>query len=383
MKKEPFLFSFAVGFHDFVSEAGRFFYMNLFPPKINATPENAREKMEEFAQSVQEKPSWKFIFNYGSELDDLKEQFVGQGLEEKLSSLGLFYITRKELDDKPMLMLWNAAKQYDFKGIIPAPNEKLRDFVYRANTLLFIHKHLRGNGFEPEIEFDKKTREIQLKLLNLTKFIRREDLEEANKRIPYYMDLTWVAAYVKSPKEMMVPALGLTFTLPQYNGLNFIQMRSSYKTREQFMNVLSHEMVHAGTVYLDTRRDYLETKAYSVGKGSLLLGEYVVALNSAPALWMRAIKFVSENFFYIPFPNNWFRFLPKIRSAVEIMDNAKTYRIVEQELRGLYGKKGGYVLGRLNGDEIEEFRDTNNIPARIRLKKDLKWRILRTNFEKT
>ncbi len=260
--------------------------------------------------------------------------------------------------------------------------------MYRANTLLFLHRYLRKLYREPDIQIhtslDENTKPtVTLGIKNASGFITQTDLEEANNRIPYFMDLSWIAAYVKNKKEFIVPALGITFTLPQYNGFNFVQMLSEYKSREQFISVLTHEMTHAGTVYLDTKRTFLETKAYAVGKGDLILGEYAVALNTSPPLLISILRWIFSAYLpLIPFPDKYFKLYPKIKSGLEILDNISTYRQVERELKELYGIKGGYILGRVNADEMEEFRDTNNIPARIAMKNDLKWKIMKTNLEK-
>ena len=134
------------------------------------------------------------------------------------------------------------------------------------------------------------------------------------------MDLSWVAAYTMEPKDFIIPALGITFTLPDKNGFNFINMLNVYKSREQFLNVLSHEMTHAGTVHFDTRRDYLETKAYNVGKGDLMLGEYAVAVDKNPRLWVKIIDFTTTAF-GLPLPKRVIQAIPKIKSAYDIWSN--------------------------------------------------------------
>ncbi len=362
----------AIGFHDFISWFAKLLYRSAVPPKRDVPPETARFNMETFAKKAMGPRDYENVRDYWGE----KEQKV-YSLEEKLKTFGGDYVSREDVTGQQVL--WQTALEYDRKGIVPAPHEEVGDFVYRGNTLLFLHKLLKKNRGEPEIRV--KDKEVKMGInYGSQRLAKQEDVEEANKRIPYFMDLSWVAVYVKDKKEFMVPALGLTFTLPQYNGFTFVQILSEYKSREQFVSVLAHELTHAGTVYLDTKRKFLETKAYAIGKGDLLLGEQVVALNANPPLWIAMIKSAFEMFIPLPFPDKYFKVLPKVRSAVEIWDNTQSYRAVERALRKLYGEKGMYILGRLNADEMEEFRDTNDIPARIAMKEDLKWKIMKANF---
>jgi len=97
---------------------------------------------------------------------------------------------------------------------------------------------------------------------------------------------------------------------------------------------------------------------------------------------MKAIEIVFERVLSIPLPTRYLKALPKIRSAIQIFTKRGSYRTVEKELKEIYGVKGGYILGRLNGDEIEEFRYTNDIPGRIAMKKNLKWLIMQANLAK-
>ena len=362
--------SFAIKFHDSISGIAKFFYQTIVPPKLDVPLETAQSNMDTFAKEAE-------IECYGIRRKSKKKLKKGS-LEEKLETLGDYYLPREEFTGQSESVLWQSALAYDLKGIIPAPHESLEDFVYRGNSLLFIHQKLKESFHEPRIT--AKERDVKLDTgYSISRLVTQDDLKEANQRIPYFMDLSWVAVYVKEKKEMMVPALGLTFTLPQYNGFNFVQMLSEYKSREQFVNVLAHELTHAGTVHSDTKTKYLETKAYSVGKGDLMMGEYVVAVNSNPPLWMLVSSWIINN--YIPFlSDHSLKVIPKVKSAITILTNTAVYREVEKELQELYGDKGGYFLGRLNADEMEEFRYTNNIPARMAMKDDLKWRIMHDNF---
>lgn len=363
---ETRLISYSIRFHDFISRLAKLVYRGIVPPNMKVPPETAHSNIDTFVKEAIERTK-----RYYRE-----EENKVESLEGKLATFGDHYIPREDLANQPVL--WETALEYDLKGIIPAPHETIRDFVYRGNTLLFLHRLLRKNNKEPKIEV--KEWDVKLGITYSDEFVNQKDVEEANRRIPYFMDLSWVAVYVKDKKDFMVPALGLTFTLPQYNGFNFVQMLSEYKSREQFVSVLAHELTHAGTVYLDTKRKFLETKAYSVGKGDLILGEYVVALNASPRLWMRGVEWFFQSVLFIPLPDKYLKILPKVRSAIEILDNTYSYREVERELKESYGDLGGYILGRLNAAEMEEFRDTNDIPARIAMKDDLKWEIMRTNF---
>jgi hypothetical protein len=211
--------------------------------------------------------------------------------------------------------------------------------------------------------------------------IKHEDIEEANKRIPYHMDLSWVAGFVDPQSPILSGAYGVCFTLPKYNGFNFLLMRGRYKSRKKFMDILSHEMTHMGTSYLDTRRDFLETKSYTVG--SAAFGEYTIAVNQRPHIAYRILNFAFESILHFSIPKTLFQILPRVQSAISIAAKRKLYHRAEGRLYELYGKeKGNYFLGRLNADEIEEFGYTNNVPARIEQKDNLKWKIMKRNSAK-
>lgn len=382
--KESRLVSFSIWFHDYVNTLTKLTYHSIIPPKMDVPLETAQSNIDTFTKKVIEDTEKINGDLYSFGLYEQKKP-KAKSLEKRLETFGDYYIPTENLKNKrKSSLLWKTALEYDLKGIIPKPSETLEDFVYRGNTLLFIHKKLKKNYGEPKIEV-KNLIDVKLSInpyYETTKFVKPEDIEEANRRIPYFMDLSWVAVYVKEKKDFIVPALGITFTFPQYNGFNFVQMLSEYKSREQFVSVLAHEMTHAGTVYFDTKRKFLETKAYSVGKGDMILGEYAVAFNAGTGFLIGIIKKIVENYMFIPLPDKYIKILPKIKSAIEILDNTGSYREVERNLKELYDLKGGYILGRLNADEMEEFRDTNNIPARIAMKEDLKWKIMKTNFAK-
>ena len=134
-----------------------------------------------------------------------------KSLEDKLNSMGDHYIPLEKIPHSQAPLLWKTALEYDLKGIIPGPHEKLTQFIFRGNTLLYAHKQLKKNRKELKFTVNNKefSYELDLEPNSIPKFIRQKDLEKANKKIPYYMDLTWVAAYIKNPKDLMVPALGI------------------------------------------------------------------------------------------------------------------------------------------------------------------------------
>ncbi len=379
---EPRVFSYAIGFHDFVVSTAEFIYANIFPLKNKTVPELAHSNMDKLVQELLLRQ--KYIDPpVKSTAKNKKNRHSVGSLEKCLSTFGDCYIPRTDFESGEESVLWDAALQYDLKGIVSIPKEELKDFVYRGNSLLFLHRQIRRKGCKVVVKPEEGEIKLRFDFWGLpVRLVNQADLEEACKRIPYFMDLSWVTAYVTDKKKLLVSTLGLTFTLPEYNGFNFIEMLPEYKSREQFISVLSHELTHAGTVYFDSRRSFIETKAYSVGKGDLLLGEYVVSFNATPPLWMTCVKLLFEHVLHIPISDKKFSIVPKALSFLEVLDNTGSYRAVEKELNSIYGVKGGYILGRLNADELEEFRDTDHIPARIDAKNDLKWRIMKDNFER-
>ncbi len=365
--------SFMIVVHEVMNFFGSMVYRSVVPKKFDVPREEAQERMDGYVRDVH--------------LDDFEEYFREMSenkldLEEQLQTLGTYYLHLESLREADEKVMWELALQYDLKGIVPRIDEELTDFIYRGNTLLHLHKHAREKMVEMDVKVESSTMDVKMKFPSkYAKLVRREDMEEANKKIPYYMDLAWVAAYVKDKKDFILPALGITFTMPQYNSINFIQMRQKYKTRDFFIEVLSHEMVHAGTVYLDTRRDFLETKAYQVGRGSLI-GEYAVAMNHRPNILIRGAQFVLQSLMLLPIPDYVFKYLPKARMGLQIARTTGTYKAVKKRLNRLYGEKGGYILGRLTGDEMEKFRYTNDVAGRVAVKDGLKWRIMKENFGK-
>ncbi len=382
--KESRLTKLAIGFHDTVNFAIKSVYRQVKSVDYSVPREDALRNLDEFASNIRQrafqKQMKKEIFGRHSDetaKSEIDEKIKEPSLEEKLSSLGEHYVPHGDLGNVDSSTLSSLAVKYDGKGIIPRQDEEIKAFVYRGNTILFLHKTFKRENIRPEIKFDTKNWDVSVEVKMWdTKVIKQEDIEEANSRIPYGMDLSWVAGFIGGDAGILSGAYGVCFTLPKYHGLNFLLMRESYKSREAFMKVLSHEMAHMGTVYLDTRRDFLETKAYAVG--SAAFGEHTIALNQRPNILLKAMKFVMEHYLYIPFPDRVFNSIPKVLSAVRIAENRSLYGGVEKRLQALYGEDdGNYVLGRLTADEIEEFGYTNNVPARINEKRDLKWDIIR------
>ena len=299
-------------------------------------------------------------------------------LESRLSTLGDFYILHEEFRSIPSLALWRMALQYDALGMVPGKEEPLRDFAYRANSLLFIHKTFRKIHLRPVIDVDTDKSDVTVAVTFDALLVKADDLREASRRIPYHMDLSWIAAFIDPKSPFLGRAYGVCFTLPKYNGLNFILMRKKYASREKFLSILAHEMVHMGTVYLDTMRDFLETKAYIAG--SAALGEYTIALNQRPTPILKGIKFLLDIVVRIPLPGLSYAAIPKVWSALKIRERRGVYNTVERRLQGLYGPMGNYIMGRLDADEVTELMYTNNIPARIALKNGVKWGIMRSKL---
>lgn len=376
------IFSLAVKYYELHEKAFKAVYKSIVPDKTKISKEKKLENIDKLAKSMVKQKKLKnftclsFAQDYSLEQKNKKKSII-----KKLSELGKHYVSRDIFDGlKSHKKLWKLALEYDKKGIIPAPDETLVDFIYRANTLLFMHKGMRETNTNPKLKIDEETFDITLELHPHADIIKKEDIIDANKRIPYFMDLSWVAGSVKKNFDVPVPALGMCFTLPQYNGFNFLQMKNRYDSREQYLKILSHELTHMGTVYLDTLHDFVETKAYTVGSGRL--GEFVVAANKAPSLFLRIGRFIMEKYFLIPVPNLVYHAVPRIFSAVKILENNLIFRQARKNLTGIYGDRADYVLGRLSADEIQEVVHTNDLEARIDMKDGLKWNIMKTNLTK-
>ena len=369
--------SFLIYLHDVMNSIGTALYQLVRPLKLEVTPEEARQNMHDFILK-----EFLPVKRYDSQRNEIKE-VKPLSLEERLQTMGEYYIPYDDLVKIDLDTLCQVACQYDGKGIIANPKETLAELVYRGNSLLYLSQQQRkqwGQTTGIDLEVERKTWMVRAKRSPYYKGrVSQKDLQKALKRVPYYMDLSWVSAYVKD--DFIIPALGVTFTLPNYNGLGFIQVLPSYKSRDKFLEILSHELVHAGTVYWDSRIDYLETKAYHVGRGSLV-GEYAVAVHQRPHPLLLGLNWGWDILFpWFPLPERSLKHFTKIKTAWQIAATTATFRDVERKLTCLYGRKGNYILGRLSGDEIEEFHYTNDIPARVARKETLKWRIMRTNFE--
>jgi hypothetical protein len=355
----------SIKFHDRINSAVGFLYKEIRRIDYSVPRDEALKNLDKFAREVEDRTRSMRI-NEGKE----------KTLEERLATLGKHYIPFEQFEEASPQLLFDLACVYDEKGIVAKRDEKLRDLTYRGNTMLFVHRTFKKEGIKPKVELDTKDWDVTVHVksgdVNL---LKQEDIEEANSRIPYGMDLSWIAGFIGDDNSgILSGAYGVCFTLPKYGGLNFLLMRDRYKSREAFLKVLSHEMAHMGTVYLDTRRDFLETKAYAAG--SAAFGEYTIALNQRPNLLLRICKALVKNYF--PVSETAFKVLPKILSAVKIAENRRVYSNVRDRLHTLYGEdNGNYILGRLMADEIEEFGYTNNIPARIDEKRDLKWEVIK------
>ncbi len=390
----------SIGFNTFVNTAGTAIYNQVRKLDYSVPKEEARQNMHELAndlerrmsnhQSSEKEPfedlySWSVNFVRSLEKSEKKPEEAKEfSLEEKLLSYGDKYVSFDDISKIKIRTLWKTALEYDKKGIIPQKGESLVDFVYRGNTLLFLHKKMREHKCAPEIKIDEKNFDVNvcINYYGSMRLITEEDIKEANKKIPYHMDLSWMAGFVDEHNTtgVLLGAYGVCFTLPKHNGFNFLLMRKKYKSREDYLKVLAHEMTHMGTVYLDTRKDFLETKAYIAG--SAAFGEHTIAINQRPPLTWRIAKGALYAVTGINIPNNLFRILPKIASAASIRNNQKLLNTAKTTLQELYGKEqGNYLLGRLSADDIEELVYTNNVGERIRMNRDLKWRIMKHNVK--
>lgn len=371
-ENEGRLSEWSIKFYDSVNSTAALFYKNVKKLDSSTPKEEAVKNMDLFARQVIAWMPYRLL---------LQREWVEPCLRKRLQTYGDNYVRLDELRKLETRTLEDLAEEYDWKGLIPQNGEGLEDFVYRGNTMLFLHKTFRKYSLRPKIRLDKDNWDVLLAVQKWeVSLIRKEDIEEASRRIPYHMDLSWVAGFVGDKSGILSGAYGVCFTLPKYNGLSFLLMRERYKSREKFIDILAHEMTHMGTVYLDTKRDFLETKAYSVG--SAAFGEHTIAINQRPNLVHRAIKFGVGAIFRISVPEILFKILPKLQSAVSIAENRKLYHWVRSRLHQLYGEEiGNYFLGRLTADEVEEFGYTNDILARIEQKDDLKWKIMKRNSQ--
>ena len=389
-KSQPKIFSMMEKFHLSVNLFAKSLWQKYAQKMPVVDKAKAQSNMEEFVELLVNRAPYSIRKQvsapFAKETDlpqvyyeDEKPQVKSS--EEILKEFGSLYVSREEIEKVDLEDLMDLSLEYDLKGLVPSVDENLFDFIYRANSTLFIHDLWKKSNLTASIDFKLGDEDLALSPKSHIRWAKDEDIAEAVDMIPYHMDLSWVAVSVHNKREFSVPALGLTYTIPQYNGVNWVQMLDSYKSREQYLSVLAHELVHAGTVHLDTKKDYLETKAYHVGRGSKMLGEQVVALNARPGIIEGLVRQVVQ--VYFPFiTDKMFNYLHKGVSAVKIYEKTNSFKQVQKELVDIYGSKGNYILGRLTADELEEFRDTNNIPARIEMKDSLKWTIMKENFSR-
>ncbi len=359
----------AIHFHDSINNISVKLFRQAFPKRAETPFAEAQENLEALAHRADLRMR-----------EYLKRRRVPSKKTplSRLRTFGEYHVPLDDLTKIKKQSLWRLALTYDGKGIIPATSDTMQSYVNRANELLFLHTAMKSISLTPIIKAnssDEGGLHVHLWPENQARFALPKDISEATSRIPYGMDLTWMAVFIKP--QLDYPALGLTFTLPQYNGFNFVEMLDKYKSREQYISVLAHELTHGGTVHLDTRPDYLETKAYSVGKGDMLLGEHAVSFSANPPLIQKFLTWAIETYSPLPVPEKVLKHFAKVKSFVRVLENTGSYRAVQSELTERYGARGNYIIGRLTADEIEEFRDTNDIPGRIRMKNGLKWDIIR------
>ncbi len=367
-EREGRLSRFSVMFYDFVNSTTALLYKQVRKLDYSTPEQEAASNMDSFCKQVEDRTRFR--------REDEKKQ---RGIKKRLQTFGEYYLSLGDIRKLGTPALEDLACEYDWRGLIPQNDETLNGFVYRGNAILFLHRAFRKNGLRPEIKLDTDNWDVSLQVKSYgARLIKEEDIAEANRRIPYHMDLSWVAGFIEDESGILSGAYGVCFTLPKYNGLNFLLMREKYKSREKFVNVLAHEMTHMGTVYLDTRRDFLETKSYAVG--SAAFGEHTISINQRPSIIHRALKFGVESIFHVSMPETLFKILPKVQSAISIAGNRRLYYGVRDRLHRLYGEeRGNYFLGRLTADEIEEFGYTNDVPARIEQKDSLKWKTMKRN----
>jgi len=394
----------SIKFHKYINRGAAFLYKQVRKIEYAVASDDAMKNLDNFVEDAISVYNRAVLWDLGSsdlvelsgnvDKDDItlmnlaKENNIlypfnnSFSPKEKLISLGKHYLSLadvKTLDDNILL---DCAFKYDFKGLVPGLKEELSDFVYRSNSMLFLHRMFRERKIKPKITVDESDFDVSIKPVLGARLIKKEDLAEASSKIPYHMDLSWVAGFIgDGDTGILAGAYGVCFTLPKYAGLNFLMMRDKYKTREQFIDVLSHEMAHMGTVYLDTKQDFLETKAYAVG--SAAFGEYTIATNKRPNMITRSIRWGLEYILHINLPNSVISMIPKLHSALSIASTRNVYATTKVNLYSFFGEeKGNYILGRLSADEIEEFCYTNNLSARLAKKDSLKWKIIKHNLSK-
>jgi len=375
MRKDKWL-NRSIVFHDYINGLLFKAYRQLRKIDYKVEKPEATENLYQFIKKI---PSFK-----GHEFQNLErkreERIKRLTIEEKLETLGKFNLTFEEISSTNEKNLFGVAKKYDWKGIITGSNETIQDLVCRANSILHVNRIFKKSNYMPKLKLDKKTFDVDIGIQSIDKErIKQEDIEEANKRIPYSMDLSWINAFSRDDLGILSGAYGVCFTLPKYNGLNFVLMRNHYKSRDKYLDVLAHEMTHMGTVYLDSSRRLLETKAYVSGTASL--GEYTIALNTRPNLVYRIAKYATIGLLHIDIPDGIFNRIPMISSAMGIFEHRHTFKKTRERLQNLYGeKKGDYILGRLTAEEVDEMYFTNNIEKRVDMKEDLKWKIMKSNI---
>jgi len=374
-------FSVMSAVHTAGSHLAKLAYHSFIPYKLEVEREESVRNIEELVRDVlihrmDENNDHDGSYRMSVDRTDKNEELTD---EEMLQKPGDFFIPHIFFKDIDQNVLWETALEYDKKGIIPKLDETVLDFVHRGNTNLaissFLKRRNKGLALDASNWVDWKS---SVKEEYLASHATEQDMTEANESIPLYMDLTWVPVFVKPVLTM--PAAGLTFTLPHYNGLSWVEMLDTYKDRNQYLEILAHELTHAGTVYFDTRRDFLETKAYDVGKGSML-GEYNVAAAKSPSIgstiFSTIITFGSSGWLN---GDRLIKYGVKLKTATEIHVKNKQYQAVRKRLEENFGEKGNYILGRLTADEMDEFFFCDNIQTHIDAKESLKWKLMRHNF---
>ena len=362
----------SIAFYDTVMSILKYVQLGISRPSQNTPLVERQHNMDLLAQELESSRESRW---------DPKEKKRRKNLTlaERLKTFGENYVERFELGAVSDLELYQFALKYDLKGIIPISREGLDDFVYRANSTLFMHNMLRENKQKVVINFDEKKFDIDLAFEYGAKIIDKTDIEEANQRIPYHMDLSWMTGFVDAKSPILSFAYGVCFTSPKHNGFNFLVMRNQYKSREEYLRVLSHEMTHMGTVYFDDSPELLETKAYTVGTAAF--GEYTIALNQRPHLLQSLLKWGLDRLTFGAIPNPVYKFIPKIYSAITIAERKSRFEGARRRLQEVYGEqKGDYIVGRLGSEEVNEFFYTNDIHSRFDSKDGLKWNIIRDNL---
>ena len=360
----------SIEFYDFTNHLAKRIYMQLRSIDYSTPKNEAIKNLDQFVQRI----------SFEIDNDSKKVLFNSKNLEDKLDDYGLSYVSREEINKLSSDKAQKYLKTYDKLGLIPRNDEDLKDYIYRANTQLILHKIFRNFGLRPVLKMDKDFDTSIGHIEGYSSIIPIEDIMEANKKIPYGMDLSWISAFTNDDNNFLKGAYGVCVTLPKYYGLSYLSIRGTFKSRENYLKVLSHEMSHFGTVFLDSRRDFLETKAYAAG--SAAFGEHTISINQKPSIIQNIIKYGFEGILRIQLPKFLFSTIPKVKSAIEIADNKSVFKECQKNLINAYGDAAGnYILGRLTADEIEEFAYTNNVPKRLAKKKGLKWKIVKEKIE--